>query len=105
MNMKDRSIDGKIYRIGISGKDIRTGLSRRSGGRWWGSRVCWLTGTAEKTMGSVIPSSKIRICTFPILAVLENDRLGGWALAWVCIGYCLFGPVVEVWSDAACESG
>ena len=37
MKMNDLSTDGKMYRGGCSGSEMRTGLSRRNGGRWLGS--------------------------------------------------------------------
>ena len=69
--------------MGISGMEIRTGLSLRSGGRWWGSRVCELAGTPEKTIGSDIPVRNMRTCIFPIRVVFENDLFGGRVLGGV----------------------
>ena len=39
IKINDRSTAGNMYLGGVSGNEIRTGLSRRSGGRWSGRRV------------------------------------------------------------------
>lgn len=75
--MKDRSVDGKMYFGGWPGREIRTGLSRRRGGRCSGKRVCCFFGTAEHTIGWAIPGRSTTAGTFPISVVLEKDRFGG----------------------------
>lgn len=47
MKIKDLSTAGKIYLGCCPGTDMRTGLSRRNGGRCCGRRVCCFFGTAE----------------------------------------------------------
>ena len=75
--MNDRSVDGKMWRIGMSGIDIRTGLSLRRGGRWCGNLVCEFRATPENTFASDIPCKKILTCISPSLVLLEKDRFGG----------------------------
>ncbi len=118
MKMNDRSVDGKMYRMGMSGKDMRTGLSRRSGGRWWGRRVCLFKGTDENIFGSTILPKKTRTCIFPTWVDPENDRLGGcvfvgdfWAPSRFCTlescdcaGAICFGGLATV-SCRSCAHG
>jgi hypothetical protein len=54
IKMNDRSVVGNIYRGGAGGSEMRTGLSRRRGGRWFGRRVCCLMGTFWNTIGAFI---------------------------------------------------
>ena len=56
---------------------MRTGLSRRKGGRCWGSRVYCLFGTELYGIGFTMPGKNTTTGTFPIKTVLENDRFGG----------------------------
>lgn len=74
--MKDLSADGKLYFGAWPGNDILTGLSRRRGGRWFGSFVYCLTGTPENTIGSFNPEMTTLICTFAMCFVVENVRFG-----------------------------
>lgn len=94
--MKDRSVEGKMYLGGWPGSEMRTGLSRRSGGRCWGSRVCCLFGTVEYGIGWAMPGMKTTTGTFPIRVVLENDLLGGDDLGAVGTGLGGLGIAVEV---------
>lgn len=71
--MKDRSTAGKMYRGGLFGKEIRTGLSRLRGGLWSGSFVYRLIGVPEKDLGSLRPGKKTRISTLP--SVFSVDRV------------------------------
>lgn len=56
---------------------MRTGLSRRKGGRCCGSRVYSLFGTAENWTGLAIPGRETTTGTLPTSVVLEKDRFGG----------------------------
>lgn len=81
MNMKDLSIAGNMYRGGASGSDIRTGLSRRRGGRWSGSFVYCFTATPENTTGVFIGGKNTRICTLAMCFSVDIVRLMG-------VGFC-----------------
>lgn len=78
--MKDRSTAGKMYRGGLFGKEIRTGLSRRRGGRWSGSFVYRLMGIPEKSLGSFSPGKKTRTSTLPRVFSVESVLLIGVSL-------------------------
>lgn len=84
--MNDRSVDGNMYFGGWPGREIRTGLSRRRGGRCSGKRVCCFFATAEHTNGWVIPGRSTTVGTFPISVVLEKDLFGGVDLGAVGTG-------------------
>lgn len=84
MKMNDRSTDGKIYLGGFEGRDTRTGLSRRRGGRCCGKRVCCFTGTPVNIIGSFMLGRKTRIWTLETCVVLENDRLSGAGFGGSC---------------------
>lgn len=81
--MNDRSVAGKMYLGDCPGRDIRTGLSRRSGGRCCGRRVYCRLGTEPNETGCVIPGRNTTTGTFPIRTVVEKDRLGGVVLGAV----------------------
>lgn len=76
-----------MYRGGLPGNDILTGLSRRRGGRCSGSRVCCFLGTAEYGIAFVIPGRKTITETLPTSTVLEKERLGGDDLGAVGTGF------------------
>ena len=77
MNMNDRSTVGKIYRGADGGNETRTGLSRRSGGRWFGRRVCDLMGTFWKVMGAFMWGRSTRTTALWVCTVVEKLRVGG----------------------------
>ena len=78
--MKDRSTAGKMYRGGWSGRDIRTGLSRRIGGRWSGSLVYNFTCSPGTTTGAFIQGKKTLTCALPTCFVASMLRLIGVGL-------------------------
>lgn len=79
--MKDRSIAGNMYLGGAFGSDMRTGLSRRRGGRWSGSFVYCFTGWPGNTTGVFIGGKKTLICTLPRCFSVDMVRLIG-------VGFC-----------------
>ena len=77
MNMKERSLLGKTYRAIWSGRDTRTGLSRRKGGRCCGRRVCSFLGTLGTATRFAMPGKLIVTDTLPSSTEVENERFGG----------------------------
>lgn len=77
IKMNDRSVAGKMYFGGWSGREMRTGLSRRRGGRWSGSLVYCFTCKPRTTMGSFNGGKKTRTCAFPICFSVDSVRLIG----------------------------
>jgi len=81
MKMNERSVVGKMYRGGAGGNDIRTGLSRRRGGRWFGRRVCCFMGTFWKCIGFFMLGKNTRTMALWVCTVVEKLRACGdfWA--------------------------
>lgn len=75
--MNDLSTAGNMYRGGLSGSEIRTGLSRRSGGLWSGSFVYRLIEMPANDLGSLRPGIKTRISTLPSVFSVDNVLLIG----------------------------
>ena len=63
MNMNERSTAGNMYRGALSGSEMRTGLSRRSGGRWSGSFVYCRTNVLPYVTASFMPGICMRTTT------------------------------------------
>lgn len=78
--MNDRSTAGKMYRGWLLGRDIRTGLSRRRGGRWSGSLVYCITCSPGTTTGAFIGGKKTLTCALPTCFSVDSVRLIGVGL-------------------------
>ena len=72
MKTKDRSMLGKTYRGPYAGNDIRTGLSRLSGGRRSGNLVCWRTVNLTKLAGRLVEGIQHLTMTAPIATDFES---------------------------------
>jgi hypothetical protein len=110
MKMKERSTDGNMYLGGRLGREIRTGLSRLSGGLWYGSLVYRCTGTSAKAMGLFMPGKSTRTCIFPRSWVVEKERIGGddfgmETLGWLADGFGMETLGWLVWGPARRDEG
>ena len=111
MKMNDRSTVGKIYRGADGGSEMRTGLSRRSGGRCFGKRVCDLMGTFWKVIGAFMLGRRTRTTALWVCTVVEKLRVwGGFeagagsaraacceAFGACCVGASVGGAGCECW--------